>query len=150
MWQFEEDEEENGSNGPISEPSEPVAEPSAPVTEPQKGKRAAMAKRWCFTWNNYPETWQTYVQGASSHVDEYIIGKEVGGQSHIPHLQGYLELKRKLRPIETLKWPKEIHWELAKGTREQNIAYCSKDGDFIASDACRPKKPLKLITEFRG
>lgn len=143
MWQFEEDDVPDGSNGSNGSRSSEATE------EVSTKKRCTMAKRWCFTWNNYPKEWQTYVAGASKHVDEYIIGQEVGGESHIPHLQGYLELKRKLRPIETLKWPKEVHWEIARGTRDQNVAYCSKEGKYIATANCTPPEPLKLITEFR-
>lgn len=36
-------------------------------------------------------------------------------------------MKKKIRPVETFK-TKEVHWEKAKGSKDDNIKYCSKDG----------------------
>lgn len=95
-------------------------------------KRVAPSKRWCFTWNNYP----VGTLGTSGSVvpllqslGKYIIGKEVG-ESGTPHLQGYIEFDTKTRALSA-GLPKCIHWEKAKGNRKSNIAYCSKDGDYI-------------------
>ena len=62
-------------------------------------------------------------------VQFIIFGKEVGA-SGTPHLQGYTEWKCQRR---LATWKRLIgeraHIEGAKGTRAQNTAYCSKDGD---------------------
>lgn len=98
-----------------------------------KVTQCAPAKKWTFTWNNYTEeefldikkTW-------TKQCDYIIIGKEVGEQG-TPHLQGYLELISKKRPMGTFGTTR-VHWEKAKGNRMQNKAYCSKDGNFHEFD----------------
>lgn len=86
--------------------------------------RITQSKYWCFTWNNYPENWLEQMEQVKCL---WIVGKEVG-ESGTPHLQGYLELQTKARWSE-FGLPKTIHWEKRKGTREDNIRYCAKDGD---------------------
>lgn len=113
--------------------------------------RSNAAKCWCFTWNHYPD-------GSVALLDrvfkEYgcmcIIGAEKGSLNSTPHLQGYCQRENKFRPIELLKLPKEIHWEVAKGNLTQNIDYCSKEGiivlDTIPIKLKKKKKmELKLI-----
>ncbi len=61
----------------------------------------------------------------------WIVGTEIG-EGGTPHLQGYVEFPTKVRPIGYKGFPKEIHWgdkdgKPARGTREENINYCSKD-----------------------
>ena len=72
-----------------------------------------------------------------------IIGKEVG-DSGTPHLQGYCEFKTKSRPKGLLT--ERIHWEKAKGNRDANVEYCSKDGDIEFSLGM--PKPVKIINEL--
>lgn len=88
--------------------------------------------RWVFTLNNYGESdVESILSGVDQCLYRYvIIGREVGAQG-TPHLQGYLELSKK----KTLGGVKKLqpcfgraHWEPARGTVSQNIAYCSKDG----------------------
>lgn len=99
----------------------------------EKKARGVPGKNWCFTWNNYPEdgleTLETKFQGLGA---KYRIGKEVGELNDTPHLQGYLEAPTKIRPIEKFGI-KEIHWEKAKGNREQNLTYCGKEGSFVGN-----------------
>lgn len=97
-------------------------------TKQPPAKRISTSKYWCFTWNNYPE------DGMSNCLIEfknckYIVGREVGEQG-TPHLQGYVECSKLIRPLEFFSLPKGIHWEKRKGSREQNIAYCSKEGNY--------------------
>lgn len=56
------------------------------------------------------------------------------GESGTIHLQGYVEFPTRVRPIGYKGCPKEVHWgdkagKPAKGTRSQNINYCTKDYD---------------------
>lgn len=85
-------------------------------------------RRWCFTYNNYTEDfWH------NCHIvfncDKYIIGQEVGCHG-TPHLQGYLEFKNGIRLSTLKKIDSKIHFEQAKGNREQNIKYCSKENNY--------------------
>lgn len=63
---------------------------------------------------------------------EYVIGKEVG-ESGTRHLQGYVRFKN-AKSFEVLKkiMP-EAHIEKCKGKHEDNIKYCTKDGDFLTN-----------------
>ena len=111
--------------------------------------RVVPSKRWCFTYNNYPDDAVERLETVfGSFSIDYIFGKEVGEEG-TKHLQGYIEAPIKIRPIEKLGLPKEIHWEKTRGTRIQNITYCSKDGDYVHSLALKPPRQMKLI-EPRG
>lgn len=100
--------------------------------------RIVPSKKWAFTLNNYTneelEILETLFQD-----HEYIIGKEVGEQG-TPHLQGYVEFKDKKRPSEYVK-NKRIHWEKARGNKEQNIEYCKKENNYTTN--IKIKRPLK-------
>lgn len=93
--------------------------------------RTVPGKRWCFTLNNYTleemETLETLFRSNGN----FIFGKEVGEQG-TPHLQGYVEFDKKVRPIEFVG-NKRISWRKSKGTKEQNITYCSKENNFITN-----------------
>ncbi len=83
------------------------------------------AKRWCFTLNNYNEDeYCSICSTIKALCSKGIIGREIG-ESGTPHLQGYIEFKSKARPKSKFSVQK-IHWEKCKGSREENIAYCSK------------------------
>lgn len=109
-------------------------------------KQISPAKRWCFTLNNYTETELEYFR---SIVPTYsickfgIIGKEIG-ENGTPHLQGYIEFKQKKRP-KSVFGNDRIHWEKAKGNRQQNIEYCSKENNVILYHP--KKKEIKTIEE---
>lgn len=119
-------------------------------TNPPPKKRCVPSKRWCFTWNNYPsdglETLETIFR---TFTIDYVIGREVG-EHGTPHLQGYIECKQKIRPVEKLKLPQSIHWEKCKGGRRANLDYCTKDGDYVHSAKLKPPRPLRLITPRDG
>lgn len=107
-------------------------------------KRVTQSKFWCFTWNNPPDgAMEQMIEVFKKHNMEYIIGNEVG-DSGTPHLQGYCEAATKMRWSE-LGLDSGIHWEKRKGSRMDNIKYCSKDGDFKSSVQLRPPREVKLI-----
>jgi len=81
-------------------------------------------KRCTFTLNNYEEKdLETFL---TQDLDYCIIGKEVSSTG-TPHLQGYIEFTTAKRFSALKKICSRSHWEAAKGTRKQNIAYCSKE-----------------------
>lgn len=105
-------------------------------------RQVSPAKAWCFTLNNYTEQEYEFLSSALRAESEkyfYIVGKEVG-ESGTPHLQGYVELKaekKKFRPLPKFAIERDgkqaMHFERAKGSRQQNYVYCSKDGNFITN-----------------
>jgi len=104
------------------------------------------SKRFCFTLNNYTSEECTSVQNKLmlNDIKLAIVGKEIG-DSGTPHLQGYFEFETRRRPIQFFG-NKRIHFEKCKGSREENIKYCSKDGSIVYTKGC--PKPIKILSEF--
>lgn len=117
-------------------------EDSGGNTSPQSPikKQVPSSKRWCFTLNNHTISEKDEIVRCLE-INSYlwIIGIETG-ELGTPHLQGYCEFKKAIRP--TLFKNKRIHFEKAKGTREQNIKYCSKEGNVISHGI---PKPIQII-----
>jgi len=114
------------------------------------------SNRVCFTINNYNETtcleeWQAYIERKGDKIAYLVIGEEVGA-SGTPHLQGFLHLKEDPRKCGITFWKGEIpsgqtaHFENAKGTDEQNLEYCKKDGPYIEVGA--PTESVDLWTRI--
>lgn len=111
-------------------------------------KRVSQGCRWCFTYNNYTvEQMEQMEQRLKALASGYIFEEEVG-ECGTPHLQGYYETKRKSRWTQ-LKLTFKPHFEKARGSRADNIKYCSKDQGRRArySENFKPPRPLKLLTE---
>lgn len=109
--------------------------------KPEKS-RAVPGLYWCFTWHDYTlESLETKIEVCKTLGIEFVFGKETCPQTGRKHIQGFLKFKVKSRPIEKLKWEPEIHWEKCKGSQEQNIEYCSKEGNFESN--IKMRRPLK-------
>lgn len=104
------------------------------------------AKRWCGTHNNYTEAQLlAYIAIATRMHAYYIIGQEGATEGHTPHLQMYFEFPEKVRPMTVFRELPGAHWEVARGSREENIEYCSKEGNF---DSNFPRMPeLRVLKE---
>jgi len=101
----------------------------APGNTKSGAKRQSTSKYWLFTFNNYTDAQLVVMVNNFEVFDlKYIIGEEVGEQG-TPHLQGYIESKKPIR-WSALHLPEQIHWEKRRGTREQNVRYCSKEGKY--------------------
>jgi len=117
-------------------------------TKTGKVKRITPSKRWSFTFNNYKKNEEEKLLKILETMEtKYIYGFEKG-EKGTPHLQGYVEFKTKVRPIEKLKEFKQIHWEKSRGNRQENIKYCSKDGNFKTNFLM--DKPVRRITELKA
>lgn len=102
-------------------------------------------RRVVFTLNNYTQDeLTTLLQDLGKH--QYIIGKEVG-ESGTPHLQGYIEFATPVKFRTIKKILPRAHLEKAKGNKQQNIDYCSKDGNFVSSFPL-PRKQRILQNEY--
>ncbi len=88
------------------------------------------SRAWCFTLNNWTEEEGTTIM-TSTH--KYIIVGKEEGDSGTPHLQGYVYFAQAKTMSATKKQlgVTRLHLEAAKGNVLQNVAYCSKDGDFL-------------------
>jgi hypothetical protein len=93
-------------------------------------------KYWCFTLNNYTDAEEKaieeYVAEEEPLVNYIIYGREVGDNG-TPHLQGYLELRRKRRLSSVKKLPGLLraHLERRRGTATEAATYCRKDGNVV-------------------
>lgn len=109
---------------------------------PPKSKQISPSIRWCFTLNNYNEEHKKeIVPLLKLNCKMWIIGLEVGEKKGTPHFQGYCEFNKKVRPKSVFKSElfKGVHWEKAKGSRGENITYCSKSNNILTSKGV-PKK----------
>lgn len=81
------------------------------------------ARHWCFTLNN-PET--DILDFDDQNIIYAIYQLEIAPETGTVHFQGYIVLKVKQR----LTWVRSIlpraHWEVARGTPQQNRDYCTK------------------------
>lgn len=85
------------------------------------------AIKWCFTLNNYSEEEYSAVCSNIRALCRFgVVGREVSPTNNTQHLQGYIEFKKKRRPLGPFN-NNRIHWEKAKGNKQQNIDYCCKD-----------------------
>ena len=115
----------------------------------QKGKRncstdGSKTKRshnWIFTWNNFhkyeklkftklgiPAKEQAiyFIQErAKAQGWNYVFQIEGYGKHDTPHLQGYIE-SPSLMAREEFGLPSQVHFQVRKGNRIQNIKYCTK------------------------
>lgn len=91
-------------------------------------KQIPPSKKWVFTCNNYTECIINQIVPKFKRFCECAFFSKEVGESGTPHLQGYMELKKKDRPLskELFKELSTFHWEKAKGTRQQNLEYCTK------------------------
>lgn len=122
--------------------------PKVPVGDGEIGNsiQISPAIRWCFTLNNYSKEEEDSLRLICSNSSKYFIwGYEIGEEG-TPHLQGYIEFKKKCRPISVIK-NKRVHWEKCKGTKDDNFNYCSKGGHYFINGILQ--KPLKVISDLR-
>lgn len=110
-----------------------------------RGNTVSRARQWVFTLNNYEDK---DVSNISQRFEQskalYIIGKEKGS-SGTPHLQGYVRFsnQRVFTKVKAVIHEK-AHIEVARGTLEDNLTYCSKEGDYITNcDIPKKKETLK-------
>lgn len=108
-----------------------------------KKRQISPSKRWCFTFNNYDSSVINELKEIVPICRTMIVGKEIG-ENNTPHLQGYIEFIKKLRPL-SLKLNKGFHFEKSKGTKAQNVKYCRKEGNEIKELCFNIPRKLKLI-----
>lgn len=100
----------------------------------------ARSNGWCFTLHADEEqgehlTWLTAstldppLHWADRQHFRYMIYQvEQAPETGKIHLQGYLNFKAKVSLVMLKRlYSSTAHWEVARGTLAENIAYCSKD-----------------------
>lgn len=86
---------------------------------------------YSFTINNYTEADQLELKKLEENPKTRYLcfGKEVG-QEGTPHIQGYVYFQNQMVFASFKKLLTRAHIEPSRGTVDDNVAYCSKDGDF--------------------
>lgn len=112
---------------------------------PDKKKQVNPALHWFFTYNNPPSDFVDLLR-IVPQVKRFVVQKERGEQSGIPHLQGYIEFKSKVRPCSVIDWTSAIHWENARNP-EDAIKYCQKEHTRIGGPWFKDIKPIRKVQE---
>lgn len=86
-------------------------------------------KNWCFTINNPTPLEKIELNGLHTHNNvNFIIYQLEAGDNATPHYQGYIQLKQRKRLNQVKEFiGSRAHLEVAKGSVEDNIKYCSKE-----------------------
>jgi len=93
---------------------------------PSEGK----SRGWCFTINN-PTLGDTLdIEDLKRSVQYYIYGEEVGEDRGTPHLQGFVYFKQRVAFSRAKQLLQRAHVEAQRGTCNQAIEYCKKDGQW--------------------
>lgn len=87
---------------------------------------------WCLTYSyggpTQPprEAVDRFIDHAVSKAKYFVGGFESAPTTGQLHLQGYLQLKTRVRLSELKRWPEasSVHWEPARGDETQNRDYC--------------------------
>lgn len=87
------------------------------------------SRGWCFTINNPTEDDFHDVEDLKGHAKYYVFGREVGEQG-TPHFQGYVLFHHARGLAGVKRLLRRAHLEQQRGSCNQAIVYCQKDGDW--------------------
>lgn len=101
------------------------------MVEIQKDYGGLRLRFWFLTWNNYPLDHADLMAAAKTRW--FFYGKETAPTTGTQHLQGALYFANATTQSAIRGKLPGIYVEPAKGTVQQIIDYCSKDGDVYES-----------------
>ncbi len=90
----------------------------------------SLAKRWCFTLNNYTEEDKRRVEDLlTEQVCVFaVVGLEVGSVAATEHMQGFVHFRSRKTFRAMQKLLPGAHLEVARASDVENLEYCSKGG----------------------
>jgi len=98
--------------------------------EKESSSKDKRVMRWCFTLNNPDTTGDEFAEmlKGKKELKGFVFQLEEGTNG-TKHFQGYLEFHtaRRFTTVKTLLGNRNAHIESAKGTKEQNLKYCTKE-----------------------
>lgn len=94
------------------------------------------SRRWCFTINNPSEQ-----DDPNLFPYRYMVWQKEEGSNGTPHLQGFVCFHQSKCLTDVRLMNARAHWEIARGTLEQNYKYCTKDEGQLAGPWIRGRKP---------
>ncbi|AXH74443.1 MAG: putative viral replication protein [Circoviridae sp.] len=90
------------------------------------------ARRYCWTLNNPTDEERRAIRAMDQggEVRYLVCGNEIASTG-TPHLQGYMELRtpQRVNHVKRLLGSERVHMEACRGTPDQNVQYCKKEGD---------------------
>lgn len=122
------------------------------TSPPLKGAtRVSKCKYWCFTVFGFTKIEVARFLALENAETKFVLGTEICPKTKREHVQGFLQHPIAIRPMERKGYKNlKAHWERAKGSTGANIAYCSKDGDFINNGVVLPyMKECEVIAHMR-
>lgn len=99
------------------------------------------SRQFIFTWNNYDDASLLHLDSLPTQYLCY--GKELAPTTGTPHLQGYLRFTNPRSLLAIRSQLPGVDVRIARGTPEQCIAYCSKDGNFTEKGA----RPVSSVSK---
>ena len=96
--------------------------------------RHSQLKKWCFTWNNYPEGARNELVEIFDRIlpdAKYVLGHETGSENGTPHIQGCVSSSKRFRPSQLMGGWNRLHWERCRSW-EDSCRYCMKEGDYLS------------------
>lgn len=99
-------------------------------------------KKFTFTLNNYIPAEESAIRAYAEKFAAFaVIGRETG-ENGTPHLQGFINRKSVTRLTTVKKAMPRAHIEIAQGSDQQNLTYCSKQDSspFIVGEPQRAGK----------
>ncbi len=92
-------------------------------------------RAWLFRWSNYDDfsNWFVVCNQIQDKSTYFIYGKEIGPETGVPHLQGYVYFKGPRLLGGLKRFHRSIHWipQSPFAKPSDNQAYCKKEGDFV-------------------
>lgn len=105
--------------------------------------RIPVSKYWTFTLNNHTEEeFNILKEQICLHCLDYRVQEELS-ESKTLHLQGYIQAKNRIRPMETFT-NKDIHWEKARSPVHAR-AYCCKEDTATGNYILDTKESIDVI-----
>lgn len=91
---------------------------------------ADQVRSFVFTMHNWTEDSLQAILNTFKDARYIIIGKEWGKSGQTKHLQGFIQLNKRIT-LKKIGGMFPWHVEKTMGTPEQAMLYCKKEGDFI-------------------
>lgn len=82
---------------------------------------------WCFTINNPAREDLTELGQLADKNASYLVWQLEEGEEGTQHIQGYVELEKRMRLTGVKKLLKRAHFERRRGTSKQASDYCKKE-----------------------
>ena len=120
---------------------------AGPEASARQAPKRVMGRSWTFTINNptdddNPAKWDDV---------QYMIYQKEVSKTGTPHLQGYVHFPKNKTNVATKKLNNKAHWELARGSVDQNAHYCSKPVKDCTCIHCKDLDPaMRLAGPFES